>query len=300
MLALIAGRGQLPEKVVAALRERPVICAMEGTPPDRLDPDLVFRLETLGTLLLTLGVRGVTEVCFCGAIDRPTLDPARLDAETRPLVPIFMEALAKGDDGALRAAIHLFERTGFAIRAAHEIAPQIVARAGIPTRRQPRSGHRGDADLGDHVLAEMGAADAGQACVIRKGKVLAREARSGTDAMLAGLAGAFERPREGDPLLWGFNPDGALSDAGAAWLRDLAGEAHDAPGAGAILYKGPKPQQDRRIDLPTIGAGTAIAAAQAGCDGIVIEAGGVIVLDEARVVAILDAMHMFLWVRERP
>ncbi|KAA0921034.1 LpxI family protein [Aquicoccus porphyridii] len=266
MLALIAGRGHLPDKVVAALGERPIICAMEGCLPDRLDPDLVFRLETLGTLLRILAERGVTGVCFCGAIDRPALDPAALDAETRPLVPIFMEALAKGDDGALRAAIHLFERAGFTIRAAHEIAPEIVARAGIPTQGKPRSTHRADADLGDRVLAEMGAADEGQACVIRQGRVLAREDRAGTDAMLAGLAGA----------------------------------AQDAPGTGAILFKGPKPEQDRRIDLPTIGPDTAKAAAEAGCDGIVIEAGGVIILDEPRVVAVLDAMNMFLWVRERP
>ncbi|WP_372612544.1 LpxI family protein [Aquicoccus sp.] len=266
MLALIAGRGYLPDKVVAALNEPPVICALADCLPDRLDPDLMFRLETLGTFLLTLGERGVSEVCFCGAIDRPSLDPAMLDAETRPLVPIFMEALAKGDDGALRAAIHLFERAGFAIRAAHEIAPEIVARAGIPTRRQPGTGHQDDADLGDHVLAEMGAADAGQACVIRKGKVVAREERAGTDAMLAGLANT----------------------------------ADGAPGSGAILFKGPKPGQDRRIDLPTIGPGTAVAAAAAGCDGIVIEAGGVIVLDETRVIETLDARSMFLWVRERP
>lgn len=266
MLALIAGRGYLPDKVAAALGEAPVICALEDTVPDRLRPDFLFRLETLGTLLRTLTERGVTEVCFCGAIDRPTLDPAKLDADTRPLVPLFMEALAKGDDGALRAAIFLFERAGFTIRAPHEIAPEIVARAGIPTRRQPDARHRADAELGDRVLSEMGAADEGQACVLSDGRVLAREGRAGTDAMLAGVANM----------------------------------AHDTPGAGTILYKGPKPDQDRRIDLPTIGPDTVNGAASARCDGIVIEAGGVIVLEETRVVALLDAMDMFLWVRERP
>ncbi|WP_137700579.1 LpxI family protein [Marimonas lutisalis] len=298
MLALIAGRGSLPDRVAAALEQPPLVCALEGSPPDHLPVDLCFRLETLGTLLLNLGERGVNEVCFCGAIERPELDPEKLDDETRPLVPLFTEALARGDDGALRVILQLFEQTGFSIRAAHEIAPDIIARAGVPTARHPRDGHRADAALGDRVLAELGAADQGQACVLRKGHVLAREDERGTDAMLAGFALMHDGPNGADLLSTAFDATGGLTEDARNWLGRIAREAHEAPGAGAILFKGPKPGQDRRADLPTIGPATAIRAAEAGFDGIVIEAGGVIVLDEAQVIEILDAMNMFLWVRE--
>jgi DUF1009 family protein len=40
-------------------------------------------------------------------------------------------------------------------------------------------------------------------------------------------------------------------------------------------------------------------AAEAGLDGIVIEAGGVILLDREQVIRVLDSMGMFLWVRAR-
>lgn len=70
--------------------------------------------------------------------------------------------------------------------------------------------------------------------------------------------------------------------------------------AGAVLYKAPKPDQDRRADLPTIGPDTARNAVAAGLSGLVIEAGGVMVLDLPVVLGILDAAGLFLWVRERP
>lgn len=70
--------------------------------------------------------------------------------------------------------------------------------------------------------------------------------------------------------------------------------------AAGLLFKAPKPGQDRRADLPTIGPATAEAARDAGLRGIVIEAGGVIVLDQPRVLALLGEAGMFLWVRKRP
>ncbi len=296
-LALICGRGHLPATLAAAQAVPPLICVLEGQAPVGLTPDLTFRLETLGSLLLELGARGIREVCFAGAISRPDLDPSKLDEETRPLVPLFMEALALGDDGALRIVMKIFEQTGFAIRAAHEVDPGMIPGPGIPTVRQPRKTHEADAALGRDILAQMGAADLGQACVIRKGAVLAREGEAGTDAMLATLALPYERPTSGDPLDWAFDQVGALAGEAIRWLQGLSEEVHEAPGAGAILYKGPKPGQDRRADLPVIGPGTAMAAAEAGLDGIVIEADGVMVLDRAQVIRILDAMNMFLWIK---
>ncbi len=297
MLALIAGRGQLPAKVMAGQAERPLVCALEGSLPDTVTPDLVFRLETFGSLLLELGKRGVAEICLCGAIDRPVLDPAKLDAETRPLVPLFMKALSKGDDGALRIVMQIFEQTGFRIRAAHELAPRVLSEVGVMTARQPRAVHEADSRVAIEVLMEMGAADLGQACVIRKGKVLVREDDAGTDAMLARLALDYPMRPKGTVAEWLYDDAGGLSDVARDWLSVLHEENLDAPGVGGVLYKAPKPGQDRRADLPTIGPLTALHAAEAGLDGIVIKAEEVIVIDPEMVVAIMDAMNMVFWAR---
>ena len=77
-----------------------------------------------------------------------------------------------------------------------------------------------------------------------------------------------------------------------------AGFRTDPSGPRGVLYKGPKPGQDRRLDLPAVGPGTLRGAAAAGLAGVVVEAGGVMILDHAATVAAADAAGLFLWARE--
>ena len=90
------------------------------------------------------------------------------------------------------------------------------------------------------------------------GEVLGLEGRDGTDALIASTA------------------------------------AQQSGGAGAILVKARKPQQQMRADPPVIGAGTVQRAAAAGFRGVAIEAGGVLVIDAPAVAAIADAAGMFV------
>ena len=295
MLALICGAGDLPAAAAAALPRPPLVCALRGFDPAGLEPDIRFRIETLGSLLDMLKARGVTQVCLCGHIRRPEVDLAALDDATLPLVPRLRDALTMGDDGALRVVLALFHEAGFDVLAAHEAAPDLLLSAGSPTVTQPGEAVARDVALGDQALAEMGAADQGQACVIRDGRVLAMEGPEGTDALLAGLSAPQSAPQQAsDPFNWIVDSvDNALGQA-ADWLTN-------APATkDGFLFKAPKPGQDRRADLPVIGPQTVRSVAAAGLAGIVIEAGGVMVLHRAQTLAALDAAGLFLWSRERP
>lgn len=296
MLALIAGTGDLPVALAARLDRPFLVCALDGFEP-ALSVDISLRIEHLGSFLEVLKDHGVNEICMAGAIRRPQVDPAEIDPATRPLVPRIQAALAAGDDGALRVIIAIFEENGFAVRAAHDIAPDLLAQTGFLTRQRPRPRHRVDAARGEAAIADMGAQDTGQACVIRAGQVLAREDADGTDAMLKRLQ------RDG---LGGVGPDlfgvisGTVTDAIDGVAEWLSGpEATPINDDGAILFKAPKPDQDRRADLPVIGPQTVSNAAALGLAGIVIEAGGVLVLNREAVIAALEAHDMFLWVRPR-
>ncbi|MGJ8545346.1 MAG: LpxI family protein [Sulfitobacter sp.] len=260
MLALIAGRGDLPGAVMGGLERAPLVCALEDTPPQSVRADLTFRLETLGSFLIELGNRGVTEVCFAGAIDRPALDPSKIDAETAPLVPMFLEALQKGDDGALRVVLELFEKTGFTLRGAHEIAPDLLVKPGVLGDKWPDAQMREDAGIGAAHITALGPKDIGQSCIVAAGRVIGMEDASGTDALI-----------------------GRCAD--------------QAQGGAAILFKGPKPQQSRLIDLPTIGPETLRRAGQAGLAGIVLDADDVLVLDQTRCAALADELGLVLWAR---
>lgn len=253
MLGLIAGRGALPKAVAEAAEGKVFVAALEGFDPEGLTPDLRFRIERLGSLSPRLRQAGVSRLCMAGAIDRPAIDPTKFDAATLPLIPRMMSALKSGDDAALRTVIEIFEAAGLEVVAAHEVAPSLLPGPGVMTTARPAKSVAGDIARGRAVLSAMGAADSGQACAVWKGQVLAIESVFGTDWMLASLVA---------------RPDGR----------------------GGCLFKGPKPGQDRRADLPVIGPGTVAGAAAAGLDGIAIVSGGVMVLErEATVRAADDA-----------
>lgn len=259
MLVMIAGRGALPG--LLSRRAAPgLVAALEGFPPDGVMADVTFRVERLGSLLADLVAAGATEAVFAGAIRRPELDPALIDEATRPLVPRIMAALGQGDDAALRTVIAFFEEAGIAVRAVDEFLPELLPPAGSLTRRAPGAADLADIERGMAVLDRLGPADVGQSCIVRAGQVLAIEGAFGTDWMLE----SFDR-----------RPDGR----------------------GGLLVKAPKPGQDRRIDLPTIGPDTVSRAAAAGLDGIAVAAGGVLLLDRDDAIRRADDAGLFLEVR---
>jgi UDP-2,3-diacylglucosamine hydrolase len=293
MLALIAGQGALPG-LVARARPDAVICELEGYPAG-LGVARRFRVERLGSFMADLRAAGVTEVCLAGRVGRPKLDPSLVDAATMPLVPRMMAALQVGDDAALRTVLGFFEEAGFAVRAAHEIVPEVLPPDGVLTRVQPAAAAERDLARAVSAHAAMGAADIGQALVVAEGMVIAVEAQPGTDWMLASLL-----VRGGERL-----PTGGLFDDPLGVAADVFGGPAVAPRRGrdpslppgGLLYKAPKPGQDRRVDLPAIGPGTVRGAAAAGLRGLVVEAGGVMVLDRQTAVREADAAGLFLWVR---
>jgi DUF1009 family protein len=148
------------------------------------------------------------------------------------------------------------------VRAAHDLAPAILAPEGQLSATPLTERMEQDIARADAVLAALGPLDVGQGCVVGGGQVWGIETMGGTDHLLRTL------------------PEGAGR-------------------AGALLVKRPKPGQDMRADLPTIGPDTMDRLAAAGLAGAVIDAGAVILLspDETRRRA--DAEGLVLWSRAR-
>lgn len=266
--ALIAGTGGLPA-LLAAAAPGMLLCELDGfaSAVPGAEP-LRFRVERLVPFLDALIARGVTRVCFAGAIQRPKLEPEMFDAQTAALVPRLVGAMQAGDDATLRAVIELFEDWGLVVVGADEIAPELVPGEGVLAGAL-RAVDKTDAARAAEIVTALGAVDVGQGAVVAQGLCLAVETLPGTDAMLAFAASHAVRLR----------PD---------------------PGGGrGVFYKAPKPGQDRRIDLPTLGPETVREAAAAGLAGIAWEAGGAILLDRARMQAEAERLGLFLWARER-
>ncbi len=261
-IAVIAGEGQLAPAVVAAL-PAPLVYALDGLKLEVAAQS--FRLERLIPFLDLLADEGVSEVVFAGAIRRPRLEPDLFDPRTLQVVPRILAAMQSGDDAALREVLAVFEESGLQIRSIDQILPELVPGEGLLTGA-PSERDRQDVDFAARIVEGLGSLDIGQGAIVAQGLCMAVEALPGTDAMLEFAA----RHRGLRP-----NPNGAKG----------------------VLFKAPKPQQDRRIDLPTIGPDTVRRAHEAGLAGIAWQAGGVIVLEREKTIATAAEAGLFLWAR---
>ena len=269
-LAIICGGGSLPIAVAEAAQRqgrRVVLFALRGS----ADPAAVSAfphhwlwIGQLGHFVKLARAEGCRDVVAIGGLTRPPLWGMRADLLALRMFPRIARAFRHGDDGLLSGVSAILEEHGFRWLGAHEVAPEILMPAGDLARSQPTERDWADIRRGLDLLRATGPFDVGQAVVVSDNRVLAIEAAEGTDEMLARLA----------------------------TLRK-AGRIHARQGGG-VLVKAPKPRQDRRFDLPSIGPRTVEGVAQAGLAGIAVSAGSVVVAEIDRIVAAADRAKIFV------
>lgn len=222
-------------------------------------------IAQLGKCIKLLKREGCRSICLAGVVKRPDFKSLRPDLRGLKALPGAIAAARTGDDGLLRFLLTEFESEGFRVEGAHEVTGGLVLREGSLGAVGPTDEHRPDIERGLHVAREIGRLDIGQGCVVVRGLVLAVEAQEGTDGMLRRCA-------------------------------ELPATVRGTPEAPfGVLAKAPKPIQERRVDLPTIGLATVHRAAKAGLAGIVGEAGGLLVLDRAAVIEAADELGLFIY-----
>ena len=262
-LGIVAGRGGLPLRLARACvaAGRPVfVLVLEGQADAgtfRDFPSASVPLGRGGEAISILRSEGVEELVFAGGVGRPSLSSLYPDARTaRFLAKVGMRAL--GDDRIMTLIVRELEQEGFRVVGADEVLTDLLPETGRLGSEEPDAIAREDIRRGISVTLALGRADCGQAAVVQQGVVLAIEAVEGTDAMIE-RAGGLRRD-----------------------------------GPGGVLVKLAKPQQERRIDLPTIGVETVRRAAAAGLRGIAVEAGGSLIVDRTAVIAEADRLGLFL------
>jgi DUF1009 family protein len=261
-LGIIAGGGILPALLAKACVEggrEYFLLAIEGF----ADPALVedrphawFRLGEAGKGIGLLRDHRVDDLVLAGAVRRPSLKELRPDA----WAVRFFAKLGKawvGDDSLLSALVGALETEGFRVVGSDSILADHLAVAGPYGTVLPDDIARTDMDRGFAVVRQLGALDIGQAAIVQQGIVLGVEGAEGTDKLIQRCA---------------------------ALHRD---------GPGGVLVKARKPEQDQRVDLPTVGSSTVRAAIDSGLRGIAFEAGGVFVFDREEAIRLANQAGLF-------
>lgn len=273
-IAIISGRGDLPRLLAEGCRESGrdyIVIEFEHIPLDWSKEHLVVTaiFEQPGMLFTQLQNADCLEIVMAGAMERAPINIERLDAKGRELAAILATTSKAGDDKTLTSIIKFFEANSFAVVAAHEILPNLIPRSGLLTNSKPTEDDKKDAIRAAEIVDALGRLDVGQAAVVGQGICLGMESIQGTDWMLDFV----KNTRKG------------LVPA--------------ADGVGGVLLKAPKPGQDLRVDLPAIGPTTVQNAFDAGLSGIVIEASGVMILNQQEAVSLANNLGIFLWVRPK-
>ncbi|MBI3441367.1 MAG: UDP-2,3-diacylglucosamine diphosphatase LpxI [Proteobacteria bacterium] len=262
-LGIIAGGGGLPLKLIKACQRNGTNCfvlALQGQTDKKILHDVPHRWSRVGAINEAIGIlrsENVDTLVMAGSVRRPGLLEMKPDWRT---LQVFarLGAAAFGDDALLSAVAAELEKEGFKLVGLHEIEPALMTPGGVLGKGTPSAENTADLEYGIRVVKALGQLDVGQAAVVQQGIVLGVEAAEGTDALL-------QRCRT---------------------LR--------RKGRGGVLIKMCKPQQDRRLDLPTVGLRTVRYAFEAGLAGIAVEAGASLMLDREEVIGAADKLGMFV------
>ncbi len=262
---LIAGAGKLPYLLVEKWESeglKPVIIAIDGY----ADVDLykgrigtTIPLGSAGKMVDFLKVNNVTDLVINGRVTRPDLFKLKPDARGMMVIARILLKKKIGDDALLKVIRAEIEKDGFKLRAIQEFLPEVLTPAGLLTKTPVLDEDKASIDIGFQAARSHGAKDLGQSVVVQQGDVIGLESEKGTNAL--------------------------IREAGR----------NKQIGRGPILVKACKPQQDKSLDLPTVGLSTAREAQAAGFVGIVLQAGETLLVDRDETIEFCDRNNIFLF-----
>lgn len=264
-IGLIAGGGRLPAIIGAHLQScgvRVFVIRLSEVDDDALHmfDGVDGRMDKMGRCFEVLKAHNISDIVLIGRVGRPQLRALRPDFVTLKILPhLLWPLLFKGDDALLRAVRRMLEQRGFHLWGAHQLAADLLAPEGVMGAHEPGPQGRADIAKGWGAALAHGQADKGQAIVVQREMILDVEGRDGTDALIA-----------------------------------RAGKLRIPGGAQPVLVKTVKPNQDRLIDLPTVGPDTVQECFNAGFAGIAVEAGGVLIADKAQMIKLADEQGIFV------
>ena len=268
-LAIIAGEGSLSDVIIETARKKGwnvtvfAIGDLSITKNQSISLIEMKRLD-IGRIIKTLKSQKIKNICMVGYIPRPNnlrdyLDFQYLNPQTLSLLFKSIGILRGGDASLFKKINSLLENKGYKVIGASEIAPNLTLKEGLYSSKRVSKVEFEDIKKAQQCAEMTGYLDIGQAVVVKNGRVLAIEAVEGTDAML-------ER----------------VTCLGGTSIK-----------RGGVILKSAQINQDKRVDMPTIGPDTIKNIVKANLSGIAITADDVIVLDFQQVIEIIEDNNLY-------
>lgn len=268
-LAIIAGGGSLSDVIIETARKKgwnvTVFAIGDLNIAKNQDISLVqMKRLDIGRIFQILKSQKIKNICMVGYIPRPNspkdyLNFRYLNVQTLSILFQSIGILRGGDASLFKKINSLLEKRGYKIIGASEIAPNLTLKGGLYSSKSVSKVEFENIKKAKQCAEMTGYLDIGQAVVVKNGRVLAIEAAEGTDVML-------ER---------------------AACLEAIRIKR------GGVILKSAQINQDKRVDMPTIGPNTIKNVVKANLSGIAITADNVIVLDFQKVIEMIEDNNLY-------
>lgn len=264
-IGILAGAGKLPRQVYDACQNKGYFChviGLEGQISLQLFADVVIDvlpMHSVSAILQKLRQYNITHITLAGKVARTNIAKLLLDRKGAALLKIIVKRGLQ-DNNILTSVISFLEQEGFSIIPPEQLAPNMLIGDGALTSKVPNKKALADIEAGMEILKGIAQYDVGQALVIQAGLVLGVEAAEGTDELIKRCASLQQEGQE-----------------------------------PAILVKIAKPKQDRRVDLPCIGANTVKNIKKAGLCGVAVESGSCLLLEAQETLKNAEEAGVFIY-----
>jgi DUF1009 family protein len=259
-IGLIAGNGRFPFLVLDAARRMGhdvTVVAIK----EEADADLEaaasaqsvalerVSLGHLGKCIAILRAAGVTQAVMAGQVKHVKIFSGIMPDMT--LLSVLMRLKAKNTDALIAAVADVMKERGIELIDSTAFLRPLLARPGVLTTRQPTGEEAADFQFGYRMADTIAGLDIGQTLVVKHRAVVAVEAMEGTDEVIA--------------------------------------RAGRLAGAGTVVVKVAKPNQDMRFDVPVVGLPTIEAMHAVGATALSLDAGKALILDRDDFLRAADA-----------
>ena len=265
---LIAGNGRFPVLALEAAKKAGLDVVAIGI-KEEASPEIEplaahchwISLGALSKLIDICHQEGITQVMMCGQVKH-----AKIFSSIVPdlkLVKLLASIESKNTEGLIGAVIKVLNDEGIELLDSTLLLKDLLASAGVLTRRKPSADEERDIDYGRRIAAALSEHDIGQSVAIAERACVAVEAMEGTDAMLRRAASLVE----GKPLR---------------------------------LIKGSRRRKHMLYDVPVVGPQTVAVMRETNTTALSIDASRTLLLDRAELLRQADAAQIAILAHTEP
>ena len=226
-----------------------------------------FRLSIgqLGKCISILKKNKCKDIIFAGRVAKPNFKKLKFDYKAIFHLPKIIKETKKGDAYIINFITNLFEKEGFKIISQTKFNREIVLNKGSCTTKKPDKSDKKNILIGKKIINDLKKIGVEQGVIVLDRNNIFTENLNGTDFLI----------KDSKIKIYNFKRANRLNRSG-------------------ILIKLPKPNQDLRTDLPTIGFKTVKNCIAAGLRGIVVKSKYNIFLDRKKCIRIANKKKFFI------